>query len=1104
MNFNEPSLLMIFSSMISFFLAYYVRKIKHNSKSLAFSILLLASAFWSLMYGLELASTTPELIRIFLSLSYLGIATTPVLCLIFIIKYTGYETWIVKGRDLVLFIIPIFTIIMVLTNSRHLLFYTHYSFETISNFVVNVPSYGPLWYVHAIYSYTAVLMGVILIIRHIIIRSDERKESSLILLGTIFPYLANLLYIIGIKPYGFLDITPIGFIGTGIFLGTSVFTTNLFKTSKTIEDIKVSFKEIFVVALIMLLTLISIWGFYEWNNVVDTASKDAMSMAEPTAIGINGLAVRKLNALPADQDSIEYKNLKDRLAKLKNLDPNIAFTYIYLKRNEKLYFMVDSEPTGSKDYSPPGQEYFDASEEYFKPFENNEMLVTKPSQDRWGKWVTVLMPIKDDTEKEVFAVLAIDYPASYWQKEIIVTFKNKMIPSLFLILLSFITYIILKNRISLQESELRYKRIADNSSDLIWTATPNFKLLYVSPSVERVVGYSVDEYLLKNIEKRFPPKSVKILKEAVKNANRNRINNTIVEVEQYKKDKTLFWASITISLIKDEDGNLFELHGVTRDVTERRTNQETILKNLEEQRILAEISIQLGKYSKFNRVINSVLEKLAIQLNADRAYIFENNNDNVTFKNTYEWCKDGIEPQIRKLQNVTQDEIKDILNSFEREGSFSSSDTSLLSEHLKSHLIPQGIKSVLMISLITNGKIVGFIGFGQVKNKREWNQRDIKIVEIVSGAISNMMQKEKYLKEISLEKNKIETIVQSIGDGLFVIDKDQKLTIFNRQAEIISGYSNKEAIGKKYNEVLKFIYEKNEKENNSFIINAFNSAKIQEMINHTMLIKKNGEKIPVADSCAPLLGTGKKVNGCVVVFRDVTKQKEIDTMKSEFVSVASHQLKTPLSGIKWMCELLLDETIEKTEQEKLDYLHDINNSNERMLRLVEDLLDVSHIETGRKFEIVKQNTDLIEIVAQILKDNKQLAKDKNVKVIRCENAPDRFIINCDGDKIRQVFGNLINNAIKYSKYNGTVEIGCRHTKKDVTIYVKDDGVGIPQSQQKRIFEKFFRANNAFSKETDGTGLGLYIAKAIVEAHGGKLWFESEENKGSTFYFSLPI
>ncbi|HOU76478.1 MAG TPA: HAMP domain-containing sensor histidine kinase [Candidatus Dojkabacteria bacterium] len=227
-------------------------------------------------------------------------------------------------------------------------------------------------------------------------------------------------------------------------------------------------------------------------------------------------------------------------------------------------------------------------------------------------------------------------------------------------------------------------------------------------------------------------------------------------------------------------------------------------------------------------------------------------------------------------------------------------------------------------------------------------------------------------------------------------------------------------------------------------------------------------------------------------------------MKSEFVSVASHQLKTPLSGIKWMCELLLDDSIKKTEQEKKEYLNDINNSNERMLHLVEDLLDVSHIETGRKFDIIKKDTDLIEIVAQTLKDNLQFAKDKNVRIIKCDNAPQKFIIKCDGDKIRQVFGNLINNAIKYSKNNGTVEIGCRHTKNLVTIYIKDDGVGIPQKQQARIFEKFFRADNAFTKETDGTGLGLYIARAIIEAHGGKLWFESEENKGSTFYFSLPF
>jgi signal transduction histidine kinase len=153
---------------------------------------------------------------------------------------------------------------------------------------------------------------------------------------------------------------------------------------------------------------------------------------------------------------------------------------------------------------------------------------------------------------------------------------------------------------------------------------------------------------------------------------------------------------------------------------------------------------------------------------------------------------------------------------------------------------------------------------------------------------------------------------------------------------------------------------------------------------------------------------------------------------------------------------------------------------------------------------VRKKADIAEIVDQVLLDNKQLARKKEIDIIKCESSPNKFIMDIDADKIRQVFGNLVNNAIKYSKNKGVVEVGCEHKNDKVIFSVKDNGIGIPKEQQKQMFTKFFRADNASEKEPDGTGLGLYISKAIIDAHSGNLWFESEENKGTTFYFSLLV
>ena len=354
------------------------------------------------------------------------------------------------------------------------------------------------------------------------------------------------------------------------------------------------------------------------------------------------------------------------------------------------------------------------------------------------------------------------------------------------------------------------------------------------------------------------------------------------------------------------------------------------------------------------------------------------------------------------------------------------------------------------------------------------------------------------------DKEHISTIVENIGDGVFVIDKNYKITLINKVACALSGYSKEESIGKNYGDVLKFVYEKTKKVNNEFIKTAIIKGKIAEMHNHTMIVRKDGQKIPVADSAAPVMDSKGNIVGCVVVFRDVEKERRVDRLKTEFVSVASHQLRTPLTGMKWFLEILESEKAGKLNAKQKDFINQIDTSNERMIALVSDLLSVSRIETGKKFDIVKRNINISSVVNSVLQDVKEISKERGVKVIGCgSGSSKKLIVRADADHIRQVFNNLISNAIKYSKRGGVVELGCKHTNGDVEFFVKDSGLGIPINQQKRVFDKFFRADNIITKETSGTGLGLYIAKAIVVGHGGRIWFKSSENRGTTFYFSIP-
>lgn len=371
-------------------------------------------------------------------------------------------------------------------------------------------------------------------------------------------------------------------------------------------------------------------------------------------------------------------------------------------------------------------------------------------------------------------------------------------------------------------------------------------------------------------------------------------------------------------------------------------------------------------------------------------------------------------------------------------------------------------------------------------------------------AILNVLEDiEKEKENVSAEKDKIDAILHSIGDGVFVVGDDLRIIMANDVTSKISGYANDELVGKKYYEVLKFIFEKDEKENKKFIQEAIETGETKEMANHTLIIRKDGSKLPVADSAAPLKNKAGKVIGCVVVFRDVTKEREVDRMKSEFVSVASHQLKTPLTGIKWFCELLLENKKKNLSKEQLEFIQEIDNGNQRMITLVNDLLNVSRIETGKNFEIVRKKADVAALLRGIIKDQKVSAKKKGIEIVCDKDCPEKIMLNIDSDKIRQVFQNLLSNAIKYSPKNSQVFFGHEKRKNAEVFFVKDSGLGIPRDQQTRIFEKFFRASNVLMTQAEGTGLGLYIAKSIIEGHGGKIWFESEEKKGTTFYVEFP-
>ena len=346
-----------------------------------------------------------------------------------------------------------------------------------------------------------------------------------------------------------------------------------------------------------------------------------------------------------------------------------------------------------------------------------------------------------------------------------------------------------------------------------------------------------------------------------------------------------------------------------------------------------------------------------------------------------------------------------------------------------------------------------------------------------------------------------EALFTSIGDGAIATDQFGKITRINPTALRILGYTEKEVLGSWFPKKIVALSEQDEAINliDRPITKAFLTGKT---INEKMYYrKKNGYKIPVAVTVSPIILDNKPV-GAVEVFRDITLEYEIDRMKSDFISLASHQLRTPLSAIKTYSHMLLDGYMGDINDNQRKSLRTILGAANRMNELISTLLNITRIESG-SIAITPKMVNIEHLVEEVNKEHGLLASDKNIALSITKKGSQPVVIKTDTLIVKEVLSNLVSNAIKYSPDGGSVTIHINSRLRDLMVSVQDNGLGIPKYSQEHVFTKFFRAHNVVKQETSGTGLGLYLVKGLLDSIGGKIWFESSEAKGTTFYITLP-
>ncbi len=607
----------------------------------------------------------------------------------------------------------------------------------------------------------------------------------------------------------------------------------------------------------------------------------------------------------------------------------------------------------------------------------------------------------------------------------------------------------------LELSEDKYRTLIDQAVDGVFVLDRDGYFSLANKKLCEMLGFSHDEITKLNIVETYVPEERESAKKRLSQLNKG---------EELRFSRKLLRKNGEILLIEANAKKLSDgrLHAVVRDVTSREQAQEYLRESEE----------------KFSKVFKTS-PYIIIMTRADDGKIVEVNDafsrlSGYTRKEAMEGTSIGlnlwadIHDREAVLKEITKGKV--ITN---REYKFRKKDGEVLVGSFSSQIIiVKGIPYILAI------------------------------IEDISKRIEDETKLAKVNSEILTEKRKLEAILRDMGDAVFVTDSNKNIILANKAMERLFGLKEKEMIGRNIEEALALSYESTGEKPTDLISTVFEKRKQAKPVEKLVINNKSGSSVSVDGVASPIIDEKKNLIGTVWVLRDVSKERELQKMRADFISMASHQLRTPLTGIKWFVELLGENATKMPIGQVQEYVQKIGESSNRMIDLVNDLLTTSRAESGRlEKEILSY--EVKELLKQAVEVENKLLVDKKMKVMGLEQVPDNLRVEVDKVQILQVLGNLLNNAASYSFEGGKIEIGAKQKEEKVEIWVTDYGVGIPETQKDKIFSKFFRADNVM-KTVSGSGLGLYVAKSMVELHGGKIWFKSKENEGTTFYIDLPM
>lgn len=408
------------------------------------------------------------------------------------------------------------------------------------------------------------------------------------------------------------------------------------------------------------------------------------------------------------------------------------------------------------------------------------------------------------------------------------------------------------------------------------------------------------------------------------------------------------------------------------------------------------------------------------------------------------------------------------------------------------------LSQVVALPLVIEDKLIGVIYIFRISGGA-FSASDRALLAAFADQAAIAVRNAELYQQVTEERRSLSAMIDNSAEGVMILDAGGRVQVFNRALARMTGWNAEEALGRPAAEVLVL----RDRQGNPLPLpepppRRTSAVEVRAYVEGNV-VRRGGPPVTVGVTATPLYDEEGDLVRAILNVVDITRFRQAEELKSTFVSVVSHELKTPVALIKGYAETLRREDANwdrATMQESLDV---IAEEADHLTHLIDNLLEASRIQAGG---LKLQATDVnLTRLAQKIVDGFQTQTDRHT--FELDFQADFPLVWGDPDRLREALSNLVSNAVKYSPEGGTIWVGGRVDQTGVTVYVADQGIGIPAEEQRRIFERFHRVETGLHRRTEGTGLGLYLVKAIVEAHGGRVWVESAPGRGSIFMFTLP-